>query len=481
MKPWMVNRILFSTLMLAGLLAGHSVRAQVLLSQAEQDYLDQKQFIKLCTDPDWLPYEGIDENEEFTGIMSDFYALWSDKINTPIELVHSTSWEHSLQLMKNGQCDILSSAMDVPSRRDWLNVTTPYIFYPLAVATQPDHEFVVKFEQILNRDFVMVEGYAGIEMLRDRYPDIKIDAVKSSREGLKLVETGQVYGFIDTVPTINFQMLRWGISHLKISGVLDLQYAMSVGVSGREPQLLDIFNKVIADTTELERQRVLKNWLSLDYQHPEDKALFRLLFSGVVLILMVLIYRYTKMHHHNRSLRRLNTRLEHISQYDHLTGLANRYALHQRFNVEIDLARQTQQTFSLILLDLDYFKDINDTFGHEAGDNVIKEFALLLKSMVRENDLVGRWGGEEFLILCSQTSQKGAFQLAEQIRLQVQTMDFSVDRQITVSFGLSDYRQGETIGDTIKRADDALYLAKNNGRNQIVMSDSVLDEFTTKH
>lgn len=472
MKPRMVNRILFRTLMLVGLLAAHSVKAEVLLSQAEQGYLAEKQFIKLCTDPDWLPYEGIDENDEFTGIMSDFFALWSDKINTPIKLVHSTSWEQSLQLMKKGGCDVLSSAMDVPSRRDWLNVTTPYIFYPLAIATQPDHEFVVKFEQILDRDFVMVEGYAGMEMLRERYPDIKIEAVKSSREGLKLVETGKVYGFIDTVPTINFQMLRWGIAHLKISGVLDLQYAMSVGVSTQEPQLLEIFNKVIAETTDLERQRVLKNWLSLDYPQPEDKTRFWLLFCVVVLILMVLIYRYTKIHHHNRNLRHLNTHLEKISQHDHLTGLANRYALHQRFDIEIDAVSQTQQVFSLIMLDIDYFKTINDEYGHDVGDQVIREFASLLKTMLRENDLIGRWGGEEFLILCSQTPQNGAFQVAEQVRLSVQTYVFTAGLQITASFGISEYRHGETIGDTIKRADDALYLAKNNGRNQIVLAES---------
>lgn len=480
MKPWTVCRVFFSTLMVVFVLLGHSARAEVVLSSVEQDYLAQKQFIKLCTDPDWLPYEGIDENGQFTGIMSDFYELWSDKITTPIKLIQSSSWEQSLQLLKNGECDILSSAMDVPSRRDWLDVTTPYIFYPLAVATQPSHEFVVKFEQILDRDFVMVEGYAGIEMLRNRYPNINIDEVKSSREGLKMVETGQVYGFIDTVPTINFQMLRWGISHLKITGVLDLKYAMSVGVTTREPQLLEIFNKVIADITELERQQVLKNWLSLDYQPPEDKALYWILFTGVILVLMILVYRYRQVHLHNRNLRQLNNQLEQISQYDQLTGLANRYALHQRFNVEIEAAKQRQQIFSLIMLDVDYFKTINDEHGHDVGDNIIKEFAELLQSMVRENDLVGRWGGEEFLILCSQTSKNGAFQLAEHLRLQVQAMDFSVDRQITASFGLSEYRQDETIGDTIKRADDALYRAKNNGRNQIVMADSDLDEITTK-
>lgn len=472
MKPRTVTRTINTILVLIGFMAGHiSANAEVVLTKEEQAYLTQKQVIELCVDPDWLPYEGIDEKGKFTGIMSDFYDLWSDKINKPIQLVNTTNWEQSLQFIQDGKCDILASAQDVPSRREWLNVSKPFIFYPLAVATQPDRQFVVKFEQIQHRDFVMVEGYAGVELLRNRYPDINITTVNTSREGLKMVETGTAYGFIDTVPTINYQMLRWGISHLKISNVLELQYAMSVGVSTREPQLLEIFNKAIDDTSEVERQRVLNNWLSIDFQQ-HNTVLFWQLLVGVSLVLLVLVYRYRQVHHHNRNLRNLNNQLEQISRYDHLTGLANRYALHERFNEEIETSSQTKQIFSLILLDVDFFKTINDDYGHDVGDEVIKQFASLLMSMVRENDMVGRWGGEEFLILCSQTTKNGAFQLADQLRRQVQSYNFPVNQQITASFGLSEYRHGETIGDTIKRADDALYKAKRNGRNQIVMADS---------
>jgi|TARA_R110000851_G_scaffold249103_1_gene401630 diguanylate cyclase (GGDEF)-like protein len=472
MKPGTVTRTINTILVLIGFMAGHiSANAEVVLTKEEQAYLTQKQVIELCVDPDWLPYEGIDEKGKFTGIMSDFYALWSDKINKPIQLVNTTNWEQSLQFIQDGKCDILASAQDVPSRREWLNVSKPFIFYPLAVATQPDRQFVVKFEQIQHRDFVMVEGYAGVELLRNRYPDINITTVNTSREGLKMVETGTAYGFIDTVPTINYQMLRWGISHLKISNVLELQYAMSVGVSTREPQLLEIFNKAIDDTSEVERQRVLNNWLSIDFQQ-HNTVLFWQLLVGVSLVLLVLVYRYRQVHHHNRNLRNLNNQLEQISRYDHLTGLANRYALHERFNEEIETSSQTKQIFSIILLDVDFFKTINDDYGHDVGDEVIKQFASLLMSMVRENDMVGRWGGEEFLILCSQTTKNGAFQLADQLRRQVQSYNFPVNQQITASFGLSEYRHGETIGDTIKRADDALYKAKRNGRNQIVMADS---------
>jgi polar amino acid transport system substrate-binding protein len=215
----------------------------------------------------------------------------------------------------------------------------------------------------------------------------------------------------------------------------------------------------------------LNNWLSIDFQQ-HNTVLFWQLLVGVSLVLLVLVYRYRQVHHHNRNLRNLNNQLEQISRYDHLTGLANRYALHERFNEEIETSSQTKQIFSLILLDVDFFKTINDDYGHDVGDEVIKQFASLLMSMVRENDMVGRWGGEEFLILCSQTTKNGAFQLADQLRRQVQSYNFLVNQQITASFGLSEYRHGETIGDTIKRADDALYKAKRNGRNQIVMADS---------
>ena len=453
------------------LLGIRSVFAEVVLTTDEQDYLAQKQQINLCTDPDWLPYEGIDEKGRFTGIMSDFYALWSEKIATPIVLTPTVDWRQSLQFVQQGKCDILSSAHDVASRRSWLSVTTPFIFYPLAVATQPDHEFIVKFEQVSDRDFVMVEDYAAVELLRNHYPDIQITLVKTPSQGLKLVESGNAYGYIDTVPTINYQMLRWGISHLKISGVLDLQYAMSVGVSTRQPELLGIFNKIISDTAEQERQAVLKNWLSIDYQAPRDNVLFWQWLSASVLILIVLIYRYWRVRKHNRNLRHLNRHLEKLSLHDHLTGLANRYALNQRFNAETRVSNQTRQVFSLILLDIDYFKHINDCYGHAVGDRLIKEFAVLLQTLVRDSDMVGRWGGEEFLILCSQTGKRGAYQLAEQIRLRLQQHAFSVETQITASFGVSQYQDGEAITETIKRADDALYHAKENGRDQVVMVD----------
>lgn len=440
-------------------------------NERQQAYLDQLDEIRMCGDPDWMPYDGVDSRGNHTGIMSDFHQLWSDKIGKPIRLVTTENWQQSLEYIQQQRCDILSSAQETAERSHYLNVTYPFIYYPFAIATQPDNDFIINLEQVIDRDFAMVTGYAGVEMLRTDYPGIQIVTVDTPRQGLKMVETGQVYAYIDTVPTINYQMLRYGISHIKISGVLEQQYAMSVGVSKNAPELLAIFNRAISYTSEQERQQILKNWLSVDYPNQFNQRLFWQILIVILIISTLLLYRYRVVHSHNRRLTQINAKLQKLSHSDQLTGIANRHSLHQRLAVEMQ-NEQLKQGFSLMLIDVDHFKQINDAFGHDVGDRIIQEIAHLLVAMVRQNDLVGRWGGEEFLVICSQTTEQGATQLAEQIRLQILQHTFSIATPITVSVGISGYIAGESIDACIKRADDALYKAKHQGRNQTVLAAS---------
>ncbi|MEX1201325.1 MAG: diguanylate cyclase [Methylophaga sp.] len=440
------------------------------LSEQEQLFLDELVSIRMCVDPDWLPYDGIDREGQHIGIMSDFHRLWSQKIGKAVELVPTDSWQQSLGFIQAKRCDILSSAQEIPGRQHYLAVTDPFIFYPFAVATQPDNQFVINLDQIKEHEFVMVQGYAGVEMLRRGYPDLNILTVDTPREGLKLVETGQAYGYIDTVPTINYQMLRHGISHLKISGVLEQQYAMSVGIGRHALTLQSIYDKAIGNTSETERQQILKNWLSVTLQSPISKTLIGQIVIVILLLVGVLLYRYRVVKRHNQRLKHINAELAHMSQNDQLTGIANRYLLHQRLHQEMKANRTAHHSFSIMIMDVDHFKKINDVHGHDVGDQIIQEIAALLTAMIREQDLVGRWGGEEFLIICPQTSQHGAMQLAEQIRSQIQQHVFAIDTEMTVSIGVSEYLAGEDINTCIKRADDALYQAKHLGRNQTVMA-----------
>lgn len=160
-------------------------------------------------------------------------------------------------------------------------------------------------------------------------------------------------------------------------------------------------------------------------------------------------------------------RIEELSVTDKLTQLYNRLKIDEIFAMKLASAGRYNTPFSIIIIDLDHFKLVNDIWGHQAGDDVLKEFAALLKNNVRETDIVGRWGGEEFLILSSDTDLDGATQLSEKLRGMISSFKFSFAGHKTGSFGVSTYHAGDDEKSMIKRADEALYRAKESGRNRV--------------
>lgn len=158
-----------------------------------------------------------------------------------------------------------------------------------------------------------------------------------------------------------------------------------------------------------------------------------------------------------------------LSETDKLTQLYNRYKLDDALEREFKRSKRTQSPFAVILLDIDHFKQVNDIFGHQAGDVILKEMADVFKKSIRATDIVGRWGGEEFIFILPDTNEDGAMLLAEKIRMRISTTHFSHPQKITGSLGVSVYRGDRAIGTIISRADQALYAAKHNGRNQVRM------------
>ncbi len=170
--------------------------------------------------------------------------------------------------------------------------------------------------------------------------------------------------------------------------------------------------------------------------------------------------------------KRLIEKLEFLSITDSLTGLLNRRVVIERLNSEIERVKRYGFDLSLILCDLDYFKEINDTYGHNTGDEVLKIVSWILKESVRAADIVGRYGGDEFLLILPETSIKGAEDMAERIRLSVQDTEFPAGNgksvRTTLSLGITNFQGGRAdIHDLINRIDNALYTSKRAGKNQV--------------
>jgi diguanylate cyclase (GGDEF)-like protein len=169
----------------------------------------------------------------------------------------------------------------------------------------------------------------------------------------------------------------------------------------------------------------------------------------------------------NRELDDKNKDLEILSQTDRLTGLCNRHKLDEVLRAELRRVRRYRKPFSVIMLDVDHFKKVNDTFGHHAGDEVLARLAGTLTGHARETDTVGRWGGEEFLIVCPETDLDVAMRLAERLRRGVEETDFPATGGITASFGVASGSGEDEFESLTRRADEALYRAKQAGRNRV--------------
>lgn len=165
-----------------------------------------------------------------------------------------------------------------------------------------------------------------------------------------------------------------------------------------------------------------------------------------------------------------NEELERLSITDKLTGLYNRAKLDSVLNKEFEKATRYNDIFSVIIMDIDFFKSVNDNFGHQIGDDVLKESTKILSSCIRTSDTLGRWGGEEFLIICPNSKQEDAIKLANRINIAIKQHTFSTyPKKVTMSLGVASYCSiFKKAEDIVASADIALYKAKQTGRDRVV-------------
>ncbi|KAF0189159.1 MAG: diguanylate [Desulfobulbaceae bacterium] len=178
---------------------------------------------------------------------------------------------------------------------------------------------------------------------------------------------------------------------------------------------------------------------------------------------------------YQESLHKINALLDMQASTDGLTGIYNRAKFSKLLKVEIARAARYGSAMSILMFDIDKFKDVNDTYGHQSGDKVLIEMARAIHHNIRSTEIVARWGGEEFIIIAPGCGLEQGRQLADILRLKVEQTAFSVPRKITVSFGVAVFRADDTEISLTNRADTALYRAKENGRNRVETEDSPAD------
>lgn len=699
---------------------------EIKFTPQEISYLNNKASLSVCIDPQWMPFE-MNDNGKYVGLTADYMALFESLIGKPIHLFSTKTWLESVEASKSKQCDFLSAVAETPQRREYLEFTDPYFHSSLVIATGLHQPWINNIDDISGNKIGVVKGYASAEFIENNYPDIVITEVESLKQGLELVAKGKLFGMVEMLATVGYQIQQEYIGSLKISGKLDRKWDISVGVNKDQPLLTSIFNKAINAIPMEEHQRVLNNWVSVSVNHDDpnmlsdaeldfirkhpvirfrtrsnrppfefvqdgkvaglaidyisliaeqtgfkaefvlddrpqpdafnemevdvnafDTLLYsvknqqraeRFSFGDAFLSYPVMIvvnknlgyiggindlfgrnvamekgfvttnwfkrdyplidlvetantvqalrmvdsgnsdayignlaianymkatgalenikiaapteyanvdyrfiapkkwpeltsilnkgFRSISPHQHSliqqnwfslqtidktnygltwailigaltviggfiishrkiskakrkldwllieltetkRSLEVKNQQLQKLSITDRLTGLYNRLKLEEVLAKEFHRSFRYNEVYSIMMIDIDHFKRVNDTYGHQVGDVVLQEMSLLFLNNIRKVDTIGRWGGEEFLVICPHTDSDSAEKFAEILRAQVEKTHFKQVENLTISFGVASYQPQDTIESMVSRADEALYEAKSLGRNRVV-------------
>lgn len=459
------------------------------LTAAEKAYLEKQPGITYCANPDWMPLEQIGPGGRHEGMVADYLSLMADRIGIGMTMLPTENSHQSLEYAQNRRCDIMSAAFETPESTRQLTFTKPYLRLPLVIAIQEDSLFVDGLKSLKGKTIGVPKGYGLLSKFRQDYPDLTIIEVENVADGLRVVEEGRIFGLVGAIAPVGHAIRKHRFLNLKIGGRLDEDWKLAVAIRNDSPELLSMFNKATEYITEEEHSKVFQRWVSVKFEHETNYDLFwKLVIAAIVVITAITLWNWKlsrlnkklkfeiglreaaeiQMQQLNEMLNTKNEELSVLSKTDALTNLNNRLHIESLLEDELSRLKRYQHPLSILLLDLDMFKEINDQHGHLCGDSVLKQFSQVLKDNTRQTDKIGRWGGEEFLIILPETDADMAYRLAEKLRTAIAAERFDTVDQVTASFGLTQATQEQSSRELIQIVDAALYQAKEQGRNCVV-------------
>ncbi|NVJ54007.1 MAG: diguanylate cyclase [Campylobacteraceae bacterium] len=452
------------------------------LTKNQKKYLEKKKKLSFCIDPSWMPFEEIDSNGRHRGLSRDYFEIFRKELGVPINLVKTESWTQTLEFLKSRKCDILSLGMETKERKEYLNFSSAILSTPLVLATKLDIPFTDNINTLEGKKIGIVKDYSFEDTLKQKYPFLTFVNVKNVDDGLLKVINGELFGFVGALPIAAYKFQQAYLGQLKIAAKFDEKLVLHMGFRNDEPELSTIFENLLSIISSETKEQIYNKYVAISYESRKDYTLVLYTIFFFVFIIIFFIYWNRKLRQEKEHSEKLlfelklteklleekNEKLEKLYITDKLTNIYNRQKLDTELEKEIYRSGRTGHKFSLILVDIDHFKKVNDEYGHQVGDSVLIEFAEVLGRNLRKMDVLGRWGGEEFLIICPYTDEKGAKAKAEYIRTSIEKKKFSHIGKKTASIGITTYKANDTEEIILRRADDALYEAKNKGRNKSV-------------
>lgn len=541
--------------------------------------------IRLCVDPDWLPYEAISEDGEHIGIAADIIKLIGERSKVEFALHKTADWSESLSNARDGSCDGLSFLNWTAAREEWLTFSNPVFVDPNVLIGRLDRQFISNLKSEGAVTLALPKGTSIEQWIRRDYPEVRLVFFKTEFEALQAVSRGEADLTLRSVSIAMYEIRKHGFANLTVVGSPPgYDNAFRIGVVKSRSSVIDQINLGISRILPGEIRDITNRHVSIAVVIARDyrSTVIAIVVLGSILafaiyltlkfrkmnnLLLVsekkfstafalspspmLITRYStgqildanekclKMFSLSRdemvgkstvdigifdtlearnrfvsdykfepsetpealrfinkdgvekfvevSISRFNlssddllmvalhdvTEQRHLfdevtfnASHDALTGLRNRFGAFAELEELEAETRHRNEHLALLMIDIDWFKVINDRYGHPQGDAVLAVIARKLNDVLPPTSRVYRWGGEEFLVAYVGQTRDEAQAMAEKIRISIETYDFEKVGHLTVSIGVAFLEAGQSVTTTLTRADKALYDEKAGGRNQ---------------
>jgi len=437
------ERLIYKTLLISALYLDKKVNFNYILFE-NYHLKREKNERALVVDvtPNWPPFD-IYKNGKLYGIGVDFWRLIAKKANLKYKFKIVSYWPDVLNDIKEKKADLTINTSETSERKKYALFSKPYVSFPLAIICRSG-ENLDSIDEI--KSIAVGKNFTAEKLMKKHFPNLNYIETKNTYEALNLVINKKAQCAVDILPTILWIINKNHLMNLQIAFKTPFKFNVQIMVRKDRPDLVRKINNAIDKITPNEKEKIINRYISAIVVEKQvtDWKWIAVLF---MLFLLILIFVYKKY-----------SFIKKEAQYDELTQILNRRGL------EIKL--KTVEKGVILFFDIDHFKKINDTYGHEFGDYVLSEIGKILKNTFRKTDIIARWGGEEFIVVLPDTEYKDGIKLAEKLRNIIENYSFR-GIKVTISIGVSEFKSKQDFEKALKIADEMLYYAKKSGRNQV--------------
>ena len=392
--------------------------------------------------PNWPPLD-MYQNGRLYGIGVDFWKLIAKKAQLQYTFKKVYQWNKILKDIKNKKADLSITSSKTKDREKYALFSKAYISFPFGIICRNNENFNFVNEI---KSIAVGKNFTAEKLMKKYYPKLNYVEVKNTLEALRLVEQKKVQCAVDVMPVILWIINQNNLMNLQIAFKTPFKFHVQIMVRHDRPDLIERINDAIDKISENEKENIINKYTSAVVVEKNAYWNFVFLAAALFLIIIFVIF-YIKYH-----------KVKKESEFDELTKILNRRGLEKKLK---DIEKGV-----ILFFDIDHFKNVNDTYGHEFGDFVLSEIGTILKKTFRKSDCLGRWGGEEFIVVLPHTNYEDGLKLAEKVRKTIENYSFK-NVKITISIGIGEFKNKKEFEQALNLADEALYKAKNNGRNQI--------------